>query len=84
MWEESVLLIEATAAEEAERRAAVHARQHEASYLGQGEDVVTWRFEGITAVYELVDQELRDGAELFSRFLSTDEAASLRRTPPGW
>jgi uncharacterized protein DUF4288 len=87
LWEESFLLIDAgteeAAAEKAARigRAAEHDYSVDDGEAGEPPGTLKWTFEQIERVY-MVEDKLRDGTELFSRFLRDAEVKSLLKPFP--
>jgi hypothetical protein len=77
VWEEQIILFEAEDASAAERKAAVYGKAHEVEYRNQADELVHWTFERIERVCEIQDDLLKDGTELFSRFLKDAEVKSL-------
>lgn len=77
LWEESIVLIEAEDRDEAEGTARKLAVQREHSYETSNGDQLRWTFREVAAVYEVFDNNLGHGIEVFSRFLRPGEAASL-------
>jgi hypothetical protein len=76
LWEESLVLIEASSADDAEAKAALLAVSAESSYVAMDGTCVAWTFFKVERV-QLVDQPLRHGSELFSRYLRHAEVQSL-------
>jgi hypothetical protein len=74
-WEESLFLIRADAEEEARREAERIGRAEEHEYVSATGDLVRWRFQQIESVSPI--EALEHGSQLFSRFLSKQEAESL-------
>jgi Domain of unknown function (DUF4288) len=62
---------------EAGLKAEALARQDQCTYVVQGGATVTWKFHSTGKIYELPVQELGDGIEVFSRFLTGSEVKSL-------
>lgn len=63
---------EAEARDLAERIGRSGARNYEVE-----DGTVSWTFEGIEQVFLILDAELRNGSEVFSRFLRDSEVKSL-------
>jgi hypothetical protein len=78
LWEEMLLLIDATDNDDAARQAEDIARskEHEYEVLLPTPHVVRWTLVKIERAH-LVDGPLERGAEIFSRFLRKTEAESL-------
>lgn len=76
LWEERILLIFADDEEEANQKAEAIARKHEFNYENVEGNMLTVKFECIERTC-LIDDELVDGCEIFSRFLRDSEARSL-------
>lgn len=76
IWEESVLLI--AAASEDEARSAGERIGRSRTHTYEVEDgLAIWSFEQIERVYAIEGEELRNGTEVFSRFLTDSEVKSL-------
>ena len=76
IWEESVRLIQARNEIEARELAERMGRSKVQSY--QVEDgLVIWRFDRVERIYPILDDDLRSGSEVFSRFLRDSEVKSL-------
>lgn len=76
IWEESVRLVEARNEVEARELAERMGKSKVHSY--QVEDgLVIWKFDRVERVYSILDDELRSGSEVFSRFLRDSEVKSL-------
>jgi hypothetical protein len=76
LWEESVRLIQAQTEVEARDEAERMGRSGEHTYEVE-DGTVIWRFERIESVFSILDEELRSGSEVFSRFLKDSEVSSL-------
>ena len=77
LWEESILLVEAPSAAEAEEKAAALALSRQSSYVAMDGAHVAWVFFRVERVFEILDTPLRHGSELFSRHLRHSEVQSL-------
>ena len=77
LWEESLVLIEAASADDAEAKAALLAVSAESSYAAMDGTRVAWTFFKVERVFEIADLPLRHGAELFSRHLRHAEVQSM-------
>ncbi len=78
-FEEQILLIEADSEEQAKEKASSLCKQDCTSYRAADGVEVTTTIEGIERAFVITDP-LQDGSEIFSRFLSYDEAISILRT----
>ncbi len=76
LWEDRILLISADSDEEAKEKAEAIGRKHEFEYMNALGFMVTVKLERAESAC-LIDGELLDGCELFSRFLSDTEARSI-------
>ena len=76
LWEEQIVLIEAEDEVEAKQKATQYGAAKEHEYRNQKGESVRWVFKQIERVCE-VDPTLKDGAEVFSRFLRESEVKSL-------
>jgi hypothetical protein len=77
MWEEQIVLIVANSEEEARAEAEKIGKEREHRYISATGDHVQWEFRQVEAIFELFDNELRPGTEVFSRFLRASEVTSL-------
>ena len=77
LWEESFFLIQASTQQEAFEKAEAIGKEQECSYLVTVGDSAHWSFVKVERVVEVMQENLCDGAELFSRFLRSKEAISL-------
>lgn len=76
LWEERIILVNAVDEVEAEVKAKQYALEEEVSYKTDNGSTVKWVFRQIERIY-MIDDELVDGAELFSRFLRDSEVKSM-------
>lgn len=79
LWEEQILLVQAIDGEEARAKAENYGRKAEHTYQNSEGDVVEWSFHALGQVYEILEDSIADGVEVFARFLKTEEAHSLLR-----
>lgn len=77
IWEEQIVLISADTDAEARAQAELIGKNAEVMYTSATQDQVRWAFREVQSVFQLLDQELKSGAEVFSRFLRASEARSL-------
>jgi hypothetical protein len=77
LWEERLLLLEASSEDEARRAAELFGHRAEHRYAGVGATVVDWQFVVVERVYAIDSSTLTAGTELFSRFLRQGEVDSL-------
>jgi hypothetical protein len=77
IWEESIRLIQADTSELALKKANFIGAGEKVNYIVHSGDTVTWEFVKVERVYEIMDEQIKDGTELFSRFLRDSEAESL-------
>lgn len=83
IWEERIFLANAGSPEEAEKIISRQAISDNLTYPvdskegGLSNDEVTWKFQAITSTFEILDDELISGTEIFSRHLKDEEAQSL-------
>ena len=52
-------------------------QRSEVSYLGEEADLVKWKFVRVERIFEIDDEKLKDGTEVFSRFLRASEVESM-------
>jgi len=77
LWEEQIILLEATDELAAKQKAAQRGKAEEHEYRNQAGELVRWSFEQVERLCEIEGGELKDGAELFSRFLRESEVKSI-------
>ncbi|MCS7263228.1 MAG: DUF4288 domain-containing protein [Armatimonadetes bacterium] len=78
-FEESIVLIQASDEKEAWQKAEALGEQIALEHQREANFGVRWEFVGVLSVYELLDEELVDRAEIFSRFLTAKEAKTLMK-----
>ena len=78
MWEEIIYLVAAETREEAVQRAEIIAKRDEISYDTET-DRVNWRFSRVIDVSHLEYEKIEEGHEIFSRFLTAEQADTLAR-----
>jgi ribosomal protein L22 len=76
-FEESIVLLQANEEEEAWQKAETLGKQLAAEYQREAERSTRWEFVGVLKVYEVLEETLQDGTELFARFLTAKEARKL-------
>jgi hypothetical protein len=69
LFEESIILVNAIAMEQAYQIAEDLARKSEHEYSNVYGELVKWKFISILHVFELDDKELKTGTEIYSRFI---------------
>jgi len=77
LWEERCVLVQGDDAAEVEQRARQIGEAGEHDYTTADGNFLRWHFRKVERVYQLIDDELQDGTEVFSRFLDDSQAASL-------
>ncbi len=78
LWEETICLFQAATEEEAEKMAEEKGRSAETSFQSIEGHTVEWTYDGILSIYCLSTENVDDGTEIFSRFLSEEQVKSLR------
>lgn len=76
LWEERIVLVSAMDEFEAEEKARKRASKHESGITTSNSIQVTWSFHQVERVFH-IDDKIKDGAELFTRFLRSSEAESI-------
>lgn len=74
MYEESIVLLKARSLEHANSIAESNAIKSEHSYKNMYDEDVKWQFVEIIDCYNLIDDKVKSGTEIYSRFL---------KVPPG-
>ena len=77
LWEEQIVLIEAEDELAAKQKAVKLGKTGELEYRNQTGELLRWSFEQVERLYEVEGNELKDGTELFSRFLRDSEVKSI-------
>ena len=77
LWEEQIILLEAGDELAAEQKATQHGKAQEHEYRNQAGEFVQWSFERVERLCQVEASVLKDGTELFSRFLRDSEVKSL-------
>ena len=77
IWEEQIVLILAESESDAMAKAEMIGKRGEERYLSATNEKVRWTFRCVQSTYGLLDEELKHGTEVFSRFLRSSEARSL-------
>lgn len=67
LWESTVFLVRGSSESEASRKAAALARSKEQEYIGGCGDRVQWVLVGIEEMQPIMDDELKDGTEVYWR-----------------
>lgn len=78
IWEETICLFEAENEDEVRKKAEEKGRFEEVKYQAISGDIVNWVYDGILKIYDLSEDNLVDGTEIFSRFLRENEVKSLQ------
>jgi hypothetical protein len=78
IWEEVVVLVQASSQDNAEKIASEFAKSREVEYDVAAGDRVFWIFDSISGICEVEQEEIQSGIEIFSRFLRDSEVASMR------
>ena len=78
IWEESICLFEAENEDEVRIKAEKKGKSEEVQYQSIPGNTVNWIYDGILNIYDLSEDSIGDGAEVFSRFLSEEEVRNLR------
>ncbi|MCM3116323.1 DUF4288 domain-containing protein [Neobacillus sp. MER 74] len=68
-FEESIILVKASSFEQAYVIAEKEAKKAEIDYLNPYEELVEWKFIEALDCFNLFDEKLQSGTELYSRFL---------------
>lgn len=79
IWEESIRLIEADNWELALEKAKDIGDYKKLGFIAESDNGVNWEFVQVESIFEIRNESLADGAEIFSRFLRDSEAKSILR-----
>ena len=74
LWEESIIVVDALNEEQAQKKAETLAKKEAVSYQAISGEQVEWNFVGVMDSHEISDEIIKEGTEIFSRF--------LRKRPP--
>jgi hypothetical protein len=77
LYEERIIVLDAADEGEAWKRANEHGPSLEERYTNAEGNWVTWTFERTIEVKAILEDQIADGVEVFSRFLRQDEVDSL-------
>ena len=77
LWEESIILVQASSPEEADKKAEKIGRSRCLTYKTSDGEEITWEFFKVLQVFQVSEEEPNDGVEIFSRHLRTSEVNSL-------
>lgn len=78
LFEESIIIVQATTTKQAYNIAQDQAKQSEHEYLNTYGQLVKWKFINILHVFELNDSELKGGVEVYSRFIHAKKEDTIR------
>lgn len=77
LWQESVVLFEASTEDDVRRLSEEYGRRQECEYIAGNGRRIHWRFAAIQSIHQLESEHITTGVEIFSRFLRQSEAESL-------
>jgi len=77
LWEESIFLVRAESYAEAQQQAELLGKVQEHEYVSVTGDLVRWTFQQVESIFEIQDNTIEHGTEIFSRFLSSSDVESL-------
>src|SRR5438876_745565 len=77
LWEEQIFLVDAQHKEEALLKGEEFAKAGRPRYKNADGEVICWKFERVESIHELLEQEVKSGTEVFSRFLRHGQVESL-------
>jgi len=75
--EDRLVLVAGDSEAEARAKGDREAREYEQHYLNSEAETVTWKVRGIADVAQVFDAELRNGTELYSAFIDSEQAEFL-------
>ncbi|HEU0075403.1 MAG TPA: DUF4288 domain-containing protein [Dehalococcoidia bacterium] len=79
LFEERLVLLKSDSGPAgAEKKAARLGRDASHNYTNVDGETVTWTFREVLDVFELNNFELREGSEVYSRYLSAEDIQSVR------
>lgn len=74
MYEESFVLLQAANEEEARARALEHGRKQETRYVSMEGKTINWALKHVVDVSPVLEDELKDGSELYARHFKDYDA----------
>ena len=77
VWEESVFLVQAASRDEARRLGMRIGKEQETEYVSATGEEVCWKFAEVESVFEILDETVGHGVEVFSRILRARDVADL-------
>ena len=77
LWEESFVLIRASDSDDALEKAKAIGKDGLVEFATVDNDRVRWEFHDVMHIYEVNEDRLEHGTEVFSRFIRESEARSL-------
>ena len=77
LWEEQLFLVDAESEEDARMKGEQFAEAERAKYRNAAGEMIEWKVEKIESVHQIMDEELKSGTEVFSRFLRERQVQSL-------
>ncbi len=80
LFEDRIVLLQAASEEKARRKADELGQdvEREETFQSVEGNEVTWRFKGVLDLKALLDEEIRDGTEVYYAFLDREDAERLR------
>lgn len=78
-FEERIILIKASSSEQAFVIGEIEARKAETDYLNPYDEMVEWKFVKSIDCFNLFDEKLQTGTELYSRFLRVSKDISIEQ-----
>lgn len=79
LFEERIIVCRARSASEARKKAAMFGRASKQDYKNMYGKKVVWVFKEVLGVAELFDRTIREGTEVYYRFLDSKDLNHLRR-----
>lgn len=80
LCEERIILFHALCEQDVYAKAESFGLDSEHTYEVERGGTLQWKFDSVERVYEVDDSEIHDGSELFSRFLTKDDVAILKKS----
>lgn len=78
IWEETICLFEAKNEDEVRKKAEEKSRSQEIKYQSVSGNTVNWIYDGILNIYDISEDNICNGTEVFSRFLKENDVKNLR------
>jgi hypothetical protein len=69
LWDQQIVVFRARDAEQAHALALAYGKRHDHEYANSKNEVVRWRFKGLSDLIEVSAKRIKTGTEIYSRLL---------------